>query len=118
MSRWLAFLGGMAVAGGIAYVAYKVFVEPAIKEQRRMNQTLWSKIQELQLRAHELERDWSQNVEEHKLLRDEIDKLSRTSLSLEMRSKLQELLSILDTVAQRQRQVRKNTPLTVPIYVT
>ena len=119
MKGWLTFLLGIGAAGGIAYVAYKVFIEPTIEEQRKVIQVLWGKIQELELRVHELERDWSQNEEEHLFLRNEIEKLRQISLSPEMRSKLEELLAILDAISQRQHQrVPTTTSLTIPIYVS
>ena len=117
MRRWLPFLLGIGVAGGIAYIAYKVIIEPTIEEQRKMIQALWGKIQELELRVHELERDWSQNEEEHYILRNEIEKLRRRSLSPEMRRKLEELLAILDAITQHQHEVRRTPSLTIPLYV-
>jgi hypothetical protein len=117
MSRLLAFLFGVGVAGVIGYSLYKVFVEPTIEEQRKMIQALWGKIQELELRVHELERDWSQNEEEHLFLRNEIEKLRQASLPIEMRNKLNELLTILDAIDKRQHQKAfRTTSLTVPIY--
>ena len=109
---------GIGIAGSIAYGVYKVFIEPTIEEQRKTIQTLWGRYRELELRVNELERDWSQNIEEHRLLRKEIEQLRQASLTLEMRNKLEELLAVLDAITQRQHQVRRNESLTVPIYVS
>lgn len=115
---WLGFLLGIGVAGGIGYGIYKVFIEPTIEEQRKTIQALWGKIQELELRVNELERDWSQNIEEHQLLRKEIEQLRQASLPLEMRNRLEKLLAILDAITQRQHQVRRTKSLSIPIYVS
>jgi len=119
VSRLLDFLLGVGVTGVTAYALYKVFLEPTIEEQRRMNQVLWGKVQELELKVHELERDWSQNEEEHLFIRNEIMKLRQASLPPEIRNKIEGLLAILDAIAKRQHQrVPRTISPTAPIYVS
>jgi Tfp pilus assembly protein PilN len=119
IGEWLAFLAGAAVAGGVAYVVYKVFLQPTIEEQQKAIQTLWTRIQALELRIHELERDSSQNEEEHRILRVQIEQLNQTALPSGMRKKLEELLALLDAISQRQHQrIPKNTISDFQCYVS
>jgi len=115
MRRMAYFFAGVGIAGIVAYGAYKVFIEPTIKEQQQIAQALWERIRMLELRVGELERGSVQDEEEHRLLKNEIDRLRQTSITSEMKSKLEELLALLDAISQHQ--VSKPPSSSLPTYV-
>jgi hypothetical protein len=115
----LAFLAGVAVTSVAAYGVYKVFIEPRIREQQKTAQMLWTRIQTMELRIHELERNSSQNEEEHRMLKEQIEQLRQMVLTPEMRKKLEELLALLDVISQRRHQhIAKNNVSAFPPYVS
>ncbi len=105
MSRWLAFLLGVGVTGGIAYVAYKVFVEPAMEELKRRIKLLEDRICEFETTYN---RDLNAIKEEHAILYKQIQELRKTALTLEMRQKVEELFCIL-AQAYQSKQTERGT---------
>jgi chromosome condensin MukBEF ATPase and DNA-binding subunit MukB len=106
MKRLVEFFLGL----GLAFFLYKTFVEPTIEEQQKTIRELWNRTQDLEMRVRELEQDLSQNTDEHRILTDMVKQLERQSIPIDMRRKLEELLTTLDSIAERRNQKPKPEP--------